>query len=408
MQLYNTLTRQVEPLTFVDNIVRMYVCGITPYDTSHLGHARVAVIYDTLRRCLESQGLDVRYVQNITDIDDPLFERARRDGVSWQTLAREQTDRYLHALEQLNVRMPDQLIRVTDVVSDMLPLIKQLIDLGHAYVRNGAVYYHAASFPDFGAIAHADRATLLEMANEMGNDPDDPNKHAPLDFVLWQPSAPDEPAWDSPWGPGRPGWHIECSTIATKYLGSHIDIHGGGTDLIFPHHACEIAQAEPVTGAPFVRYWMHTGMVTMGSTKMSKSLGNMVFVNDLLQEYSAAAVRMAILSCPYRETLEYRSSDFDAATRRLALVTEALARADRSSLAVDGEITRAQFYAALADNFNTSAAIDVLCGFAEEVLGAPEGTDASTGSVLHEMCDVLGMDVQRVHKENQRRIGGKY
>lgn len=395
MQLYNTLTQQVEPLRFPDNIVRMYVCGITPYDTSHLGHARVGVVYDTLRRYLESQGLTVRYVQNITDIDDPLFERARRDGVPWDELGRQQTERYLRALEQLNVRLPDKLVRVTDVIADMLPIIEQLVTLTHAYVRNGTVYYRAASFPDFGAIAHADAAALLSMANEMGNNPDDPQKIDPLDFVLWQPSAPDEPAWDSPWGPGRPGWHIECSTIATKYLGPHIDIHGGGEDLIFPHHACEIAQAEPVTGAPFVRTWMHSGMVTMGGTKMSKSLGNMVFVNDLLTNYSAAAVRLTLLCYHYRAPFEYRQSDLEAAMERLALVMEALTHSDQTQSTMDDMPVRARFFNALDDDFDTPAAIDVLCECAESIIArpTPHSSAVPAGQTLRAMCQVLGLRV---------------
>jgi L-cysteine:1D-myo-inositol 2-amino-2-deoxy-alpha-D-glucopyranoside ligase len=396
MQLFNTLTQRVEPLQLSDNVARMYVCGITPYDASHLGHARVAVVYDTLRRYLQSKGVEVRYVQNITDIDDPLFERARRDGVPWDVLGRQQTQRYLRSLEQLNVALPDKLVRVSDVIADMLPLIERLIDLEHAYVRDGAVYYRAASFPNFGAIAHADAATLLSMANEMGNNPDDPNKLDPLDFVLWQPSAPDEPAWNSPWGPGRPGWHIECSTIATQYLGPHVDIHGGGEDLIFPHHACEIAQAEPVTGAPFVRYWMHTGMVTMGGTKMSKSLGNMAFVNDLLTISSPAAVRLMLLCYHYRAPFEYQRSELVAAADRLALVTQALAHIDQTQFVIDDIGVREKFFNALDDDFNTPAAIAVLCEFAEQIVAQPASNSgtSSAGQTLGDMCAVLGLDMR--------------
>ncbi len=391
MQLYNTLTRQVQPLVFADNVARMYVCGITPYDTSHLGHARVAVVYDTLRRYLQSQGIAVRYVQNITDIDDPLFERARRDGVRWDELGRQQTERYLNALRALNVQMPDHLVRVSDVIDDMLPIIEQLVAMEHAYVRDGAVFYRAASFPDFGQIAHVDAAQLLAMANEMGNEPDDPRKLDPLDFLLWQPSAPDEPAWNSPWGLGRPGWHIECSTIATKFLGPHIDIHGGGEDLIMPHHACEIAQAEPVTGAPFVRYWMHTGMVEMNGTKMSKSLGNMVFVDDLLASYRPAVVRLALLQYHYRAPFEYADADLQRAAARLDMIERASARGSGT----DGNASpwRTQFFNALADDFNTPAALDVLAAYAETLLRDPAShlMHTSTSHPLRDLCAVLGV-----------------
>jgi len=391
MQLYNTLTQQIEPLHFPDNVARMYVCGITPYDTSHLGHARVAVVYDTMRRYLQSQGITVRYVQNITDIDDPLFERARRDGVSWKALGEQQTERYLAALGALNVRLPDHLVRVSDSIADMLPCIEQLVATEHAYVCDGAVLYRAASFPRFGEIAHVDAAKLLALANEMGNDPNDPRKLDPLDFLLWQPSAPDEPAWPSPWGLGRPGWHIECSTIATKYLGPHIDIHGGGEDLIMPHHACEIAQAEPVTGAPFVRYWMHTGMVEMHGTKMSKSLGNMVFVDQLLAEHAPSAVRLGLLSYQYRAPFEYQVAAIALAGKRLARVQQALARSDGAGDEVDEQV-HTRFFAALADDFNTPAAIDVLASYADRVLNDPSGV-LPTGAqhTLRAMCAVLGL-----------------
>ncbi|HEX6287572.1 MAG TPA: cysteine--tRNA ligase [Herpetosiphonaceae bacterium] len=394
MRLYNTLSRRVEEAEFPSGVVKMYVCGITPYETSHLGHARVGVVYDTLRRYLEHQGLRVRYVQNVTDIDEPLFERARRDGVRWQDLGEQQTERYLRALQRLNIEKPEFYVRATSVIPEMISVITRLIEQGHAYVRNGSVYYHAASHENFGAIAHADYQTMLAMANEMGNNPDDPNKLDPLDFVLWQPSKEDEPAWESPWGPGRPGWHIECSTMATEYLGSQIDIHGGGTDLIFPHHACEIAQAEPVTGVtPFVRYWMHTGMVSLSGTKMSKSLGNMVFVDEVLTSYSPPALRLAILSYPYGAEFEYADQAVARAEEIVTTLREALAAtgADRGYV-LDGEQDRARFLAALADNFDTPTAIVVLSDLAAAVITAAQAQQdvRPAQRVLHDMANVLG------------------
>lgn len=393
MQLYNTLSRRVEELGFPSGEVKLYVCGVTPYDTSHLGHARVGVVYDTLRRYLESQGLRVRYVQNITDIDEPLFERARRDGVDWRELGEQQTQRYLDSLARLNVAKPEYYVRATSVIPQMQATITKLLELQLAYVSNGAVYYHAASNPSFGAIAHADSQTLLNMANEMGNNPDDPNKRDPLDFVLWQPSAPDEPAWDSPWGPGRPGWHIECSTLATEYLGPQVDIHGGGTDLIFPHHACEIAQSEPATGvAPFVRCWMHTGLVALGGTKMSKSLGNMVFVDDVLTVHSPAALRLSILSYPYGEPFEYSNERVAQAEQQAELVTAALRSQSNGGRTFNGEEQRERFFRALADNFDTPSAIIAMCDLAEAILlSADAGRDVrGAQQLLLSLTDVLG------------------
>lgn len=395
MRLYNTLSQQVEELVFPDGVVKMYVCGITPYDTTHLGHARVSVVYDTLRRYLERQGLQVRYVQNVTDIDEPLFERARRDGVRWQDLGAQQTQRYLESLERLNVQRPEYYVTATSAIPQMVPIIEQLIEQGHAYVRNGTVYYHAASYEQFGQLAHADYPALLAMANQMGNHPDDPQKRDPIDFVLWQPSQPDEPAWESPWGAGRPGWHIECSTLAMQYLGNQVDIHGGGTDLIFPHHACEIAQAEPVTGVtPFVRCWMHVGLVGLDGTKMSKSLGNMVFVDQVLATYSQAALRLALLNYPYHQPFEYRVQDVARAEEWSNTIANALTVASSQTAAVfDAADYQTRFWAALAENFDTPAAIQVLVDLAGALNeAAASGQDVqSAQTVLRDMRDTLGV-----------------
>jgi L-cysteine:1D-myo-inositol 2-amino-2-deoxy-alpha-D-glucopyranoside ligase len=393
MQLYNTLSRRVEELNFPSGEVKLYVCGVTPYDTSHLGHARVGVVYDTLRRYLESQGLRVRYVQNVTDIDEPLFDRARRDGVDWRVLGEQQTQRYLDSLARLNVSKPEYYVRATSVIPQMQATITKLLEQEYAYVSNGAVYYHAASNPDFGALAHANPQTLLAMANEMGNNPNDPNKRDPLDFVLWQPSAPDEPAWDSPWGSGRPGWHIECSTLATEYLGPQVDIHGGGTDLIFPHHACEIAQSEPATGvAPFVRCWMHTGLVALGGTKMSKSLGNMVFVDEVLAVSSPNALRLAILSYPYGEPFEYSAERVAQVEQQVDAVTAALGSPSGTGRTFDGAEQQERFFHALADNFDTPSAIIAMSDLAEAISRSAEAgrNVRASQQALLTLTDVLG------------------
>jgi L-cysteine:1D-myo-inositol 2-amino-2-deoxy-alpha-D-glucopyranoside ligase len=397
MQLYNTLTQRVEQLDFPDGVVRMYVCGITPYDTSHLGHARVAVVYDTLRRYLEHVGYEVRYVQNVTDIDDPLFERANRDGVDWKELGDRETERYLQALARVNVPRPPFFVRATEVIDVMQPIIQRLIDQGHAYVADGAVYYSVKSFPSFGAIFHSSYDEMLATANERGNFPDDPRKKDPLDFVLWQPSAPGEPRWPSPWGPGRPGWHIECSTIATHHLGPQVDIHGGGADLIFPHHAAEIAQAEPANDhTPFVRCWMHVGMVYLDGEKMSKSLGNMIFVDDVLKTHSADALRLSILDHPYRDEFTPSTEELDEAEQVVMRVREVLGiQSAGTSISFDGAESRAHFLAALEDDFDTHGAITAVGDLAGAIMAASEaGKDVRPAqAALRELTSVLGLTV---------------
>ena len=313
MQIYNTLTQQVEPLRSHGDEVTLYVCGVTPYDTTHLGHAAINVYYDTLIRFLRAQGQSVNYVQNVTDIDDDILRKARETGMTWDELGRRETERYLADLRALNVLPPTTYVRATDEIPGMIRVIERLLAGGFAYERDGWVYFHVASDPSFGALAEAGGyhgySQWLATANERGNTPNDPRKQDPLDFVLWQARQDGEPAWESPWGPGRPGWHIECSAMAMGHLGDRIDIHGGGADLIFPHHTCEIAQSENATGVrPFVRRWMHGAMVRMDGEKMSKSLGNLVLVHDLLQRYSADAVRVLLLSHHYRDAWEYTGS----------------------------------------------------------------------------------------------------
>ncbi|MGI8588223.1 MAG: cysteine--tRNA ligase [Chloroflexia bacterium] len=394
MRLYDTLTQQVKDLDFPDQTVKMYVCGVTPYDTSHLGHARVAVVYDTLRRYLEWTGLRVRYVQNVTDIDEPLFERAKRDGIGWRELGDRETTSYLAALARINVPKPEFFIKATDEIDEMIPRIAQLLELGHAYVRDGTVYYRIASMPHFGEISHLDYAGMLAAADEMGNKSDDPEKVDPLDFVLWQPSAPGEPSWPSPWGQGRPGWHIECSTMATHHLGPQVDIHGGGADLIFPHHACEIAQAEPVTGVvPFARAWMHVGLVSMDDKKMSKSLGNMVFVDGILETHSPNALRLAILGKPYRAPYDYNPSDLDTAETEARAISDAIAAEGGDLDPLDTAGIRDRFADALDDDFNTPDAIAALMDLASKITrGAEANQDVRAAqSLLRELSGVLGL-----------------
>src|SRR5579862_12583 len=251
MKLFNTLTQSLEPFVALDDLVRIYVCGVTPYDTTHLGHAFTYVSFDTLIRYLEYNGQKVRYVQNVTDIDDDVLRKARELGMAWDELGKRETERFLRDLHALNVRFPDVYARATDEIPHIIEIVLTLVERGYAYVSEGCVFYDVPKDKEFGAMARAiglqDYQAMLNIANERGNFPDDRRKRDPLDFVLWQAQAPGEPAWNSPWGPGRPGWHIECTAMSIRYLGQQIDIHGGGADLNFPHHTCEIAQSEHYT-----------------------------------------------------------------------------------------------------------------------------------------------------------------
>ncbi len=336
MRLFNTLTQQIEPLRPLGEEVTLYVCGITPYDTTHLGHASINVVYDTLVRFLRWRGQPVKYVQNVTDIDDDILRKSGELGMTWCALGQRETERYVRDLQALNVAPPTYYVRASDCIPTIIELARKLVAEGHAYVRDGWVYFRVNSDPGFGKLADAagyvGYPNWLETANERGNNPDDPRKDDPLDFVLWQAQQPGEPAWPSPWGPGRPGWHIECSAMATRYLGPRIDLHGGGADLIFPHHTCEIAQSENATGKrPFVQTWMHCAMVQLGGEKMSKSLGNLVLAEKLLQRYSPDAVRVLLLSHSYREPWEYTDEDMEQSAARAQRLAAAVGNASWES-----------------------------------------------------------------------------
>lgn len=316
IRLYDTAGREVRPLE-ADGPVRLYTCGITPYDAAHLGHAATYLAYDVLQRRLRSRGFETRCVRNVTDVDDDILRKARELDVHYLDLAAAEMARFDRDLGRLGLLACWSEPRATSAIPDILGFIGMVLDSGHAYQAGGGVYFDVSSFPDFGQVSHLERAEMLELAAERGGRPDDPCKRDPLDFVLWQPSEPDEPAWDSLCGPGRPGWHIECSTLALRELGEVVDVHGGGSDLIFPHHECEAAQSEAVTGRRFVRHWMHVGMIRLGGEKMSKSLGNLVFVGDLLEAHEPMAVRAALASHHYRESWEWEHAVLVEAEQRL-------------------------------------------------------------------------------------------
>jgi L-cysteine:1D-myo-inositol 2-amino-2-deoxy-alpha-D-glucopyranoside ligase len=394
MQLFNSQTGQIERFTPRDGKVGIYVCGVTPYDTTHMGHAFTFLTFDILVRLLRSKGLDVTYVQNVTDIDDDILRKAKEVGLTWRELGDRETARYLKDMRELNWVPPDYYVRATDHVPEMLAIIAALIEKGNAYASDGNVYFSVNSDPEFGKLSHIPRNQMLPIANERGNTPDDPHKRDPLDFVLWQKSAEGEPAWESPYGPGRPGWHVECSAMASRYLGPSIDIHGGGADLIFPHHESEIAQSENAFGVePFARYWVHAAMVGYNGDKMSKSLGNLVLVSDALKSYSADAIRLYLFSHHYRQPWVYEDAEVDHWQRAADDLIEAVGL---DSYGIENELDvslpRDRFLTAMDDDLNTPVAIEALQEIALAILESPEDDDTRDAQdILRELSEILGL-----------------
>ncbi len=368
MRLYDTARRAVVPFE-PGPIVTMYTCGITPYDASHLGHAATYITYDVLQRRLRDRGHETRCVRNITDVDDDILRKARELGVHYLDLAAAETARFDADMLALDVITSWSEPRATSAIPDIRGFIGMVLDRGHAYENGGAVYFSVASFEKFGQVSHYSRDEMLVLARQHGGNPDDPYKRDPLDFVLWQPSADDEPSWESLWGSGRPGWHIECSALALRELDTTIDLHGGGSDLIFPHHECEAAQSEAATGQPFVRHWMHQAMVRMDGEKMSKSLGNLVFVSELLETHDPRAIRLAVVAHHYRESWEWTDALMPAADGRLAAWSEATE--------ADGALDSAEALAAVRscldadlDTAGAVAAVDTAVAGGEAVASA--------------------------------------
>lgn len=334
MRLYDTARRAVVPFE-PGPLVTMYTCGITPYDATHLGHAWVYVNYDVLTRRLIDLGHEVRCVRNVTDVDDPLFAKARELGIHYLDLAAREEVRFKNDMVALNVLPVYAEPRASSAISEIRKFIGLVLDAGYAYESGGSVYFDVAKFPSFGSVSNYDNEQMMAYARERGGAVDDPNKKHPLDFVLWQPSKPDEPSWETKWGSGKPGWHIECSAMALQHLGTTIDLHGGGGDLIFPHHECERAQSEAATGQQFVKHWMHVGLVWMGGAKMSKSLGNLVFISELRKQYDPRAIRLGILDHPYRHDWHWEDDLMDRNTVRLQRWQEAAAGRQSSNGLLD-------------------------------------------------------------------------
>ncbi|TAK35699.1 MAG: cysteine--tRNA ligase [Chloroflexota bacterium] len=399
MRITNTLTGQKEDFAPRGDVVRMYVCGVTPYDESHIGHAMSYVIFDTIRRYLEYRDYRVNYVQNFTDVDDKIIARANKLGVSATELADRFIAEYYRDMDALNIRRADVYPRVTEEIPGIIEVVEGLVQRGHAYLVHGDVYFRVASDPDYGKLSHRSLESLLAGARvEVGE-----LKENPMDFALWKSAKPGEPAWDSPWGPGRPGWHIECSAMCIRHLGESIDIHGGGQDLIFPHHENEVAQSESYTGVvPFARYWLHNGLLRLGEEKMSKSLGNLVTIKEVLAKHTADALRLFILSSHYRSPLTYTAEGLEAMQRGSDRLGQAArAASPESAEKLNAEEYRRRFITAMDDDFNTPQAMGTLFDLARDINRArEEGVSVQEAqSTLRELAGVLGLTLAEAEAE---------
>ena len=405
MQIYNTMTRKKEELIpLVPGQISMYACGPTVYNYFHIGNARPFIVFDTMRRYLEYRGYKVRFVQNFTDIDDKMIRRANEEGTTVKALGERFIAEYYHDADALGVRRASVNPRATEHIEEIIALVGSLIEKGNAYATpEGDVYFSVRSFPDYGKLSGQN---IDDLENGARVDPDEA-KRDPLDFALWKAEKPGEPSWDSPWGKGRPGWHIECSAMSMSILGETFDIHGGGQDLIFPHHENEIAQSEAATGHPFARYWMHNGYINVDNQKMSKSLNNFFTVRDIAKEFDLEAVRMFMLSVQYRNPVNF-SRDMilqaQSALERLRTAKERLAEAQNAAGETDQDAAflaqlddfKARFSEAMDDDLNTADAIGVLFDFARAAntfVTEPRGKAAIEAgyTLFSELTGVLGL-----------------
>jgi len=404
--VYNTLTRRKEPFKPLNKgEVRMYVCGPTVYDSCHLGHARSVVAFDVIRRYLEYKGYRVRYIQNFTDIDDKMIKRANEEGVTVAELAARYIREYFEDFDQLGVKRATVHPRATEHIQDMIKAIQGLVEKGYAYVSNGSVYFRVSKFKGYGKLSRRSWEDIREAAEEA----EPGEKENPEDFALWKKMKPGEPFWESPWGPGRPGWHIECSVMSMKYLGETLDIHGGGLDLVFPHHENEIAQAEALTGKPFVHYWLHNGFLTVNREKMSKSLGNFFTIKEVTARYDPEVVRLFLVSSHYRSPIDFSDAQLEEAKARLKRIHNAIdllmrrleearraeAQTPRRPGPADKELLSAlsslneDFEKAMDDDFNTPQALASLYTFLSRMNTVLTGPDPVTAGTLQEVYEVL-------------------
>ena len=395
MKLYNTMSRRLEEFTPAGDEVKIYVCGVTPYDRAHLGHAMSYIIFDIVRRYLEFHGFKVKHVQNYTDIDDRIISRANSLGQPFDQLAARYMEEFDEEIRELNITPAHVFPRATQEISTIIEMIEGLVAKGNAYRANGDVYFRVRSKDDYGKLSGRDVDSMRAGARvEPGE-----SKEDPADFALWKGAKEGEPWWESPWGPGRPGWHIECSAMSYRYLGETLDIHGGGQDLIFPHHENEIAQSESYTGTqPFVRYWLHNGWLTFGEEKMSKSLGNIIAIREGLDKYGADGLRLFVLTSHYRSPLSYSEEALESGKRaaeRLRLAAT-LPGGNSPPADVSVESYRQRFVEAMDDDLNTPAALAALFDLARDVNRARDegrGIGEAQGT-LRELAGVLGLTLQ--------------
>ncbi|RMH58580.1 MAG: cysteine--tRNA ligase [Candidatus Hydrogenedentota bacterium] len=390
MKLYDTLTRKPLALPPAPGPIGIYVCGITPYDSPHLGHARAAIVFDALVRTLRELDYTVRYIRNVTDIDDKIIARAAEREVSPVCLADQYTKEYASVVKRLGCLPPDVEPRVSDHIPDIIALIEKLLEQGHAYSAAGSVYFSVHSFPSYGKLSGRRIEELLEGTRV---EPGEGKRH-PLDFALWKRAKSGEPSWESPWGTGRPGWHIECSTMSMKYLGKTIDIHGGGIDLLFPHHENERAQSEAATGRTFARIWLHNGLVTVNGTKMAKSLGNAFSVEQLLDEFDGNTFRIAVLMTHFAHPFDFSRRKMEEARQSLNRFFTLLP--PEANPRESGPIVpaiRRSFLEALRENFNTAKALAVLFEARKNAGRESLQQRLKVARTLYECGRILGLDL---------------
>jgi cysteinyl-tRNA synthetase len=399
MKIYDSLSGKKEEFVPLGDVVTMYVCGINPYSDSHIGHAMSYIIFDVVRRYLEFRGYEVKHVENVTDVEDNIIATANRLGISVKELTEKYTERYFEDMEALNILRPHHTPKATETMPEIINMTQGLIDKGFAYAVGGDVYFRVRKVDDYGKLSKRSLEQMIAGSRvEAGEAKEDP-----MDFVLWKESRPSEPAWDSPWGKGRPGWHIECSAMSIKFLGEQIDIHGGGQDVVFPHHENEIAQSESFSGKkPFVKYWMHNGLLQMDAEKMSKSLGNLITIREALEKYSPDAIRIFILGSYYRSPLSFSYEALDAAEKgaeRLRQVARGEEKVRMGAKGMKVEMYRQRFTEAMDDDFNTAQALATLFDLVREINRAEEvGTDAGKArDTLRELGGVLGLTFEAPH-----------
>jgi cysteinyl-tRNA synthetase len=398
MKIFDTLSGQKTEFKPEGKTVNMYVCGVTVYDECHIGHAMSYVIFDAIRRYLEFKDYKVKHVQNFTDIDDKIINRANQLGISSTELAEKYIDEYFKDMDALNIQRAHVYPKATEEIPKIIEVIQGLIDKGYAYASDGSVYFRVRNFSGYGKLSRQELDDMLARGSA-----EEGKKEYPLDFALWKAAKPGEPFWPSPWGQGRPGWHIECSAMALKYLGKSLDIHGGGQDLIFPHHENEITQSESFTGvAPFVRHWLHNGLLQFGENKMSKSLGNLITVKRALELYSPDAIRLFILSSHYRSPLTYGEDIVRAAESGMERLRQAVKDGGKATgkNVLDAEPYRSRFMGSMDDDFNTAQALAVLFELAREInRGREENGDVTAAQkTLRELAGVLGFTLEEPKK----------